>query len=496
MGTHDPSFVPVLLAIFVGGPGNVFVVLILSRCPLLHTPHNIFHGNIAIIDIINCLIAAPLLSISWYQGTWGTETRKSLCEATMGLIQVNQIININSLIMIAIIRVKVALKPFHKLSRKMSTILVALTWIAGTGDLILLLTTNKFLLPVQVCIYHAMESEHVHNATYTNFKEMIGFLNSNGGLPLAIGNPNQVLCLLHILALIIISTVCYTIMYRKARELSKNSVSVISHHSNSSQMESQGSTKFTGYQPKKQTIKMETTGSDRAVDNNDFRLKYMPANEFDYSCSLSPPIVHVQQTPQDPRPSRNLVEPISDPRCEMVFVEPDSIENQNDTCVASSTGHSYDMTYKLDGSTGKTKKTYGHSGHSNQNKRSRQNQRKASQKQQSICHMPKQENKGFPKESELTSNYVLQLAKTGVILTFVFLLSSSFPILCFVLVSNEMPISSMVYKFGISFIFVQSFLNPFIYMWRNKTFREEVKKIFKRQCYGRNSNQNPRLNHI
>ena len=52
-----------------------------------------------------------------------------------------------------------------------------------------------------------------------------------------------------------------------------------------------------------------------------------------------------------------------------------------------------------------------------------------------------------------------------------------------VIMGNVGPTSSLASEIGILFVYLNSSLNPFLYCWKKRAVRKEVKSIIRRWCY-------------
>ena len=59
-----------VIVITVGVVGNLLVILTIIRSPILQTRTNMFIINMALADIIICLVAAPITPVTAFSGSW------------------------------------------------------------------------------------------------------------------------------------------------------------------------------------------------------------------------------------------------------------------------------------------------------------------------------------------------------------------------------------------------------------------------------------------
>ena len=115
--------------------GNIFVITAVYRTPVLRTSTNYYYVNMAISDIIFCLMTWPFFLTGKIIISKGSASESSMatyaCKTSSFLRMVSYSVSLTSLVLIAVDRFVATVYPFkvYLLSRKLRVALILTTWL-------------------------------------------------------------------------------------------------------------------------------------------------------------------------------------------------------------------------------------------------------------------------------------------------------------------------------------------------------------------------------
>ena len=129
---HDAAFYSLIsaysLLIVIGAAGNLLVVYAVVRQPAMRTVRNVFIINLAVSDLLLCIVTMPLTMMEVLSNTWQLGNSPFLCKMVGGLQAVSIFVSTMSIAAIALDRYQLIVYPTQSSFQRAGalTILIAI----------------------------------------------------------------------------------------------------------------------------------------------------------------------------------------------------------------------------------------------------------------------------------------------------------------------------------------------------------------------------------
>ena len=157
--------------IAAGSFGNLLVVSAVAHQPKLRTQRNVFIINLAISDLLLCLVTTPLTLIEIVNDHWPLGDSEAGCKASGGLQAVSVFVSTLSITVIALDRYQLIVYPTRDVLKKIGTVTgLLIIWMLG------------FFLASPIFIFRSLERHSLNPPSEDDNKQQQHFQQVDDGV--------------------------------------------------------------------------------------------------------------------------------------------------------------------------------------------------------------------------------------------------------------------------------------------------------------------------